>query len=167
MAAKGLPHRRMRKILSPLDHKAYRLWVKRSNSFSRRPARELQFGFIPLRPSAYDVMRGSEDLLVTSPFADDLVVAAVSRRGLERTREETRLRESLQESCSHIGQQPQERTKTTKSQFETWTTVPSLQSLPIGPEPPRHRTFPRRAADFVVVGELVCTFVARCLKDLV
>jgi hypothetical protein len=37
------------KTIEPLVHGAYRVSAKRSNSFSRRPARELQLGCIPLR----------------------------------------------------------------------------------------------------------------------
>ena len=40
---------------------------------------------VSLAPSAYDVARGGGDLLIASPFADDLVVSIVAGRGLERS----------------------------------------------------------------------------------
>ena len=74
-------------------------------------------------------MGGGEDLLVAAPFADDLVVTSLSRRGFQRARGRHGTGQFAKVMYSYGPAAPgmnHER----RSQLETWTTVPSLQVFP-------------------------------------
>src|SRR5215469_8185366 len=119
-----------------------------------------------LATSAQDVVHHSENLLITAPFADDLVVTTMSGRSLERTRRRYGAR---QLRGSHVviraGRPGNEPGSHEPVRDLDDGTVLALLTVGLNFHGVTH--FDGVQQTFVIVCELVCSLVACCLEDLV